>query len=373
MMKKELTFRAGRLKSAVWLMFLSPALRLIPARTARLCGKSMWISVIWSVPILLLYVLFLRRLTTSADDGEGLASLIIRCLGEKGGRIIAAVFGVWFVVYCGFTLRAGAGRMITTVYPGASPAVFIAVTAGLAFIASLGSEQRLMRCAGLIVPPVAAVLIFVLICACPSVDIDCLLPLSAYDVLYSSRGALAAADAAVLPLYLSLFLAGGKGERTEGGFVLVIAMTALAFWINICIAGSFGAELTARLTQPFFVLVRNIVLFHTVERLEAVVVSLWVFSDFMLTSVCLFASSSIFRLCMGKRCGYEGERAFDVNNGRWVIWLCALFAAVFALVFAPTQDSLILWSEKLIPYTNLLLAFAVLPLVYLIGRFRKAV
>lgn len=373
MMKRDRTFSSSQLNHAVWLMFLSPALRLIPERTARLCGKSAWLSVLWSIPVLLLYVMLLRRFSAAMGEGEGMAAVILRCLGDKGGKTVAVIFAVWFAVYCSFTLRVGADRMISTVYPAASPALFVTVTVILALLSSLGSELRLMRCAKLIVPPVGAILVTVLLCACASIDTDNLLPLSSYDVLYSSRGAVTAVDVAVLPIYLSLFLTGGKGERTQGGALTVIAMIALSFFINICIVGSFGAKLTSMLTQPFFVLVRNIVLFRTVERLEAVLVSLWVFSDFMLTSVCLFASSSTFRLCMGKRCTYEGESALEVNNGRYVIWLCALFAAVFALVFAPTQELLTLWSEKIIPYTNLILAFLILPAVYLIGRFRKAI
>ena len=372
-MKRENSFKTSELMCACALMFLSPALRLIPERTSRLCGKSAWISVLWALPVLLLYVLFLRRFTSSADGGEALGSVILRCLGDTVGRVVLLIFAVWFLIYCGFTMRIGANRMITTVYTNASPALFISVAAALSLTSALGSESRIMRFARLAVPTVAAILVLVLICASDELKAKNLLPLSGAEVLYSARGSVTAVDVAVLPMYLSLFLSASRGSRTDGMELFVIAVTALAFWMNISVTGSFGAELTARLTQPFFVLVRNIVVFRTVERLEAVVVSLWVFSDFILTSVCLCVSSSTVRLCMGKRCTYEGEKALDVNNSRWVIWLCALAAAVFALVFAPTQDILTLWSEKIIPYTNLILAFVLLPAVYLVGKFRKTV
>lgn len=376
-MKGDHSYRRTQLTSVCTLLFLSPALRLVPGRSAELTGRGAWVSVLWALPPLLLYALFLRRLAEGRQDGEGLGELILRCLGKRAGTFLLTVLALWFLIYGGFMLRAGAERMISTVYPSASPPIFIVVMASLGFFAALGSERSIVRCARLMVPVVLGVLLPILLFGSIDAERDDLLPLTAYEILFSMRAAPVTLDVAVLPMVLSLFLGGGTAKAEDSGFLRtalwLVEMLLLLAWIELCILGSFGAELTARLNHPFFTLVRNLVLFGSVERPEALVVSLWVFSDFILISVCLSVSQRLLRCCMGKRCGYTGEKPSDLGSGRWIIPLCALFAALVALVCAPDPWMLRFWSEKLIPYANLSVAFILLPVIYIAGKTGKAV
>lgn len=376
-MRGDFSYRRTQLTAVCTLLFLSPALRLVPGRSAELAGRGAWLSVLWALPLLLLYALFLRRLGEGRQDGEGLGELILRCLGRRAGTFLLTVLALWFLIYGGFMLRAGAERMISTVYPDASPPVFIVVMAALGLIAALGSERSILRCAKLMAPVVLAVVLPVLIFSSADAESGNLLPLTAYEVLFSMRAAPVTLDVAVLPMVLSLFLGGGRAQAEDSGFLRtalwLLEMLLLLAWIELCILGTFGAELTARLSHPFFTLVRNLVLFESIERPEALVVSLWVFSDFILISVCLSVSQRLLRCCMGKRCGYAGEKPSDLNNGRWIIYLCALFAALVALICAPDQLTLRFWSEKLIPTANLLVAFVLLPLIFIVGKTENAV
>lgn len=375
-MKKDFSYNRRQLLYASLVMLLSPALRLVPGRSAELAGPSAWLAVPVALPILLIYALFLCRFSESIGSGESADSLVRRCLGERGGKLALTVTALWLLTYCGFILRSGAERMITTIYNDASPGVFVVTMAVLGLAGALSSERSIIRSAKLIVPPVLGVLVLVLIAAIPGIKAENLLPLNSFEVLYSFKGAIVTVDVAVLPMYLALFLSGEKSEADERFFSLALwlaGITALLFVMELCIVGSFGAPLTAELTQPFFVLVRNLVLFRSLERIEALVVSLWVFSDFILVSVCLSASQRILRSCLGKRSAYAGEKMLDMKNGRFIIWLCAALAAVFALVFAPDSDSMTLWSETIIPIANLAFAFVFLPIIYIVGKVRKRI
>lgn len=375
-MNRDYSYNHRQLLYACLVMLLSPALRIIPARSAALAGRSAWLSGIAALPILLIYALFLCRFSEKIGSGEGAEALIRRCLGEKLGKVVLLVTALWFLVYCGFILRAGADRMISTVYNDASPGVFVIVMAALGLTAALSSERTILRSAKLMAPPVLGVLILVLAAAVPEVKSENLLPLNSFEVLYSFKGAVVTVDAAVLPMVLALFLADKKispdGQFTALALWLA-GVSALLFVMELCIIGSFGAPLTAELRQPFFVLVRNLVLFGSLERIEALVVSLWVFSDFILVGVCLSAAQRVLRGLMGKRSGYAGERMLEMKNGRWMIWLCAVSAAVFALVFAPDSESMTLWSDTVIPIVNLTFAFALLPIIYIVGKVRKKI
>ena len=375
-MSRDYSYNLRQLLYACVVMLLSPALRIIPARSAALAGRSAWLSGIAALPILLIYALFLCRFSEKIGSGEGAEVLIRRCLGEKLGKLVLFAAALWFLVYCGFILRAGADRMISTVYNDASPGGFVIVMAALGLAAALSSERTILRAAKLMAPPVLGVLILVLAAAVPEIKSENLLPLNSFEVLYSFKGAVVTVDAAVLPMFLTLFLADKKSspDRHFTALALWLAgISVLLFVIELCIIGSFGAPLTAELRQPFFVLVRNLVLFGSLERIEALVVSLWVFSDFILVAVCLSAAQRLLRGLTGKRSGYAGERMLDMKNGRWMIWLCAVSAAVFALVFAPDSESMTLWSDTVIPIANLTFAFVLLPIIYIVGKVRKKI
>ena len=135
----------------------------------------------------------------------------------------------------------------------------------------------------------------------------------------------------------------------------------------------FGAELCVRLTKPFFALVRNLVFFKTVERVEALVVMLWIFPDFLLVSAVLYSAQYCLRLIFGKDPSYNGERLTDFSGGRWVIWLCCAVCVAASLFIAPTSASLDFWSATIVPYVSLPIFFVLLPLIYAAGRMRKSI
>ena len=375
-MNRDFSYNRRQLLTACAVMLLSPALRLVPERSAELAGRSAWLSVVAALPVLLIYALFLCRFSEKLGTGEGAEALFRRCLGERFGKTALFVTALWFLLYCGFILRAGAERMIHTVYNDASPGVFVLTMAALGLLGALSSERTILRAAALMAPPIFGVLFPVLAAAASSVKAENLLPLNSFEVLYSFKGAIVTVDVAVLPMVLTLFLADEKSSA-DGHFpafaLWLAGVTALLSVMEVCIVGAFGAALTAELSQPFFVLVRNLVLFGSLERIEALVVSLWVFSDFILVAVCLSAAQRLLRGLTGKRSGYAGEKMSEMKNGRWMIWLCAAFSAIFALVFAPDSASLSLWSETVIPVANLAFSFGVLPIVYIVGKARKKI
>ena len=135
--------------------------------------------------------------------------------------------------------------------------------------------------------------------------------------------------------------------------------------------GTFGPELTARLTHPFFSLVRNLVFFSTLERIEALVVTLWIFPDFLLVSLLLWSAQLCLRLVLCRGGTAPGEKRLDMRQGRWVIPLCGAAVIAAGLLIASTPKNLQLWSGKIIPGLNLSFAFLFLPLTYGIGRLRK--
>ena len=373
-MKTDYSFNSRQLLSLAAVFFLAPALRLVPGSTAATAGRAAWISVLAALPLLLGYAWFLSRLLECRQEEESLAQLILRALGPGPGRAALGIFAFWFILYGGFMLRSGADRIIVTIYPNSSSPIFVLPMGLLGLAAALGAGRTLVRAAKILLPPVIGALVLVLLFASFSVSRENLLPLTIFQTPETLLASLATVDVVVLPLYICLFLprlrSGGKSLFLPLG-LWMLSVVLLLFWLNTDIVGCFGSELTGKLSQPFFVLVRNLVFFRSLERVEALVVTLWIFSDFALISCCLYCAQHSLRIMLGKRGLYQGEGRLDFSDGRWLIWLCAAAAIVFALLVAPDPPGFHFWSGTLIPIANLCVAFILLPAIYIIGKKKK--
>lgn len=373
-MKTDYSFNSRQLFALAAVFFLAPALRLVPSSTAATAGRAAWFSVILALPLLLAYAWFLARFLDCRREEESMAQLILRALGPVPGKTALGLFSFWFLLYGGFMLRSGADRIIVTIYPNSSAGAFVLPMGIVGLLAALGAGRTLVRASKMLLPVVIGGLILVLLFASFSISRANLLPLTIFQAPETILASLATVDVVVLPLYFCLFLPRLKsgGESLFRSISLwMLSVVLLLFWLNTDIIGCFGAELTGKLSQPFFVLVRNLVFFRSVERVEALVVSLWIFSDFALISCCLYCAQHTLRLIIGRDGLYRGEKRLNFSDGRWLIWLCAAISILCAMLIAPDPPGFHFWSGTLIPIANLCVAFVLLPAIYLIGKKKK--
>ena len=367
-------FSRNQLLALCTLCFLVPALRLFPASSAEIADRASWLAAPAALPLLLVYVYFLSKLMDCCKEGQGLGELSLSVLGNKGGKIFLWAFALWFLLYGGFVLRTGADRLITTIYPYTSSHFFVISLGIVCSFAAMCPARTLVRTAKLVLPAVLGFLFLILLFALLSVDRSNLLPVSVYDILPVFKASFSSVNVCVGVLYSACFL-GGMVKNKDGRFkayALWLSFSCIILcFLNMAITGCFGADLTGRLSRPFFALVRSIVFFRTVERVEALMVSLWLFPDFLMVALVLFCAQFCIRLSFGKQPKADENKAFDLRNGRWVIPLCGLAAILLGLFIAPEPVSLDIWSEQIIPYMNLGFAFLVLPIIYIVGKIKK--
>lgn len=373
-MSTEDRIEAPQLRALCAMLLLSPALRFCPGASIGAAGRAAWLSALAALPFLLGYALFLRSFLSARREGEGLAELCARAAGEKAARPLLFGTALWMSFYAGFVLRAGAERFITTVYPHSGPAIFVVVLGLLSALAALGPARSLARTAMLVRPLLVGAVALILVTALFSAQKDNLLPLTRHDLLPLLRGGLPVVDVLLGVLVLGAFLcallpAGDK--RGPVNFLWLAAAAGFLCLLNAAILGSFGAELSGRLTRPFFSLVRNLVFFRSVERVEALMVTLWVFPDFLLSSAALFAAQLCLRRSLACYAPWRGEKLFSFKHGRWMIPLCSLAALAAALLMARDQRAYLFLSDRLIPALNLGFALLVLPAVYIIGKRKR--
>ena len=338
---------------------LSLLIRRFPRALAARAGRSAVLAVPLSVlplafALAAAYLLFRKR------PGKDVPALLTDLAGPAAGRVLTGVYGLWFAAYAGFLLRSGAERFLTTVYPGAQPWLFVGVMALICAVAAAGPLLPLARAAMLFRPLMLGLIALVAFLTAKDLDLTLLLPLCPSD----ARGiGLTALEIANL-LSIGFFLGFGASKLSRPlrfrDFApwLAVLLGVIALMTAGCI-GMFGPELTAKMTYPYFMLVRDLTVLGALERFEPVVIALWFFSDFILVSLLLHLAAGSLRTALGLRAG------------RWFDALCAAAAVAAALALPGALDAQRALSERIVPTCCAGLAFGPLLPLLLLGLLRK--
>ena len=143
--------------------------------------------------------------------------------------------------------------------------------------------------------------------------------------------------------------------------ICVLVTLLSAFTIDI-----LGAELTAKLNHPFFTMLRNVSLFHAVERFGALVIGLWVLPDFVLVSMLLTLAVNCLRAA-----GTHDGRLFAQKNPPALVLLCAAAAGAGALFLAQNAFETDALQTNIVPIVNIVLLGIGTVGMYLVGRARE--
>ena len=359
-----------------FISLLSPIIRLLPQQSVIYASSAAWLSSLLSiVPIALLLCLsawFLKN----GEPNEGFAELFVKSLGRPLGKFILLTFSAWLIIYTAFSLRSQADRYIAAAYQFASPPVFIVIMLILALIAALGHFKALARTAQVFMPLLTLIIILVFILSIRGMDTNFLQPVLSSDMRGVALGLIPIVNVLSVFVYFGFLegLVGEKEGRSKTAFTWLAMMIIVVTLLCLTIVGTFGAELTTRLSYPFFAMIRNIRVFDFLERFESIILALWVVSDFVFISILFFIIANNIRLCIGfPPSSDEKSRFFDFKNGRWIIWVCALVILSASLSMAPDADIFLRISTTIVPTINLGFTFLLIPLIVFIGKLRRKV
>lgn len=344
---------------------LSPFLRLLPSTVAEQAGSAAWVSAALSLLPAGLLAAIISSLRKSFPQGKGLSHLLTDFFGKFGGSLVIFLWSLWLVFHSGFLLRSGADRFIATIYPTAKPLFFIAVMGALCTVAAFGHIKPLARSAELFRPLLLFVIGLVLVFTLEDVEPTFLLPVTDAHIEGIAKGLPLAAEAVSVALVCMAFLLGCVRPEAKPRSLLPWLLGATALNVLLCTVsvGSLGKTYTAALSYPFFIMARDLSILSGVERIEALVVGLWLLPDFVLITLELIIVSDNLLYITGRS---------ESQKGRSLCILAAAIPAVIvALRIAPNSQAIQRWSDMIVPAIHLGWAYLILPLLWIIGRLRK--
>ncbi len=360
-MGKNDTVTERQLTVLIFVSLLSPMIRILPSSSVALAGRAAWLSPLAALPAGAALAAFTRFARKNAPEGVGLQDMAQLSLGPVGGRLFGVLFALWLTFYGGFVARSAAERLLATVYPNGSVTVFIVVMFLVALITASGKTKTLSRTAEVLMPVLILVIAVVLLSAIPDVTAEFLLPVTYRDagkVLYGAAPIFNVLSAFVYFLFLTGHVRRPRGERPRRVNWLAL-LVATAFGVTFFTLGTLGDKLSVTMENAFFMVIRNLRVLGIVERVEAVVVAVWVVTDFIFLAAILMIVSEIWRTVTGVR-----------RRGAFVPPSAALSCAA-AFLITKNAFTLQAWSDFIVPCVNLFAAVILVPAVMGIGKLRR--
>ena len=350
---------------------LSPLLRSLPRAAVHSAGKGAWLCILpaffFLLAMLALHRCFLRHL----GPGKGYADLLLKWLGPVAGRLVLLLYWAWFLFYTGFILRSGSERLAAAVYPESAVFPFMLVVAALCLLVALGTLRAVGRCAVLLRSFLLVALGLILLFAAPNISRENLMPVPWMDyngILLGSLPIAAIGGLAGSFPFLMGYVEPLK-QPARKAIPLILATLAISGVLCIEVVGTFGPALTEKITYPFFLMVRDISIFRITQRIEAVVVVLWIFADFILCSSMLRCAHECIRAVFSLQ-NPEREPLFSLKNGRWLLWVETGLILLSGVLVTRTAFQLEEWGDHIIPLAGVLLMYVALLLFFFIGWIR---
>ena len=348
---------ARQLRMLLFASLLSPAIQVLPGQTAALAGRGGWLSALPALPLMVLLCLALHSLNRAFLSERGLAGVIRRVLGPWLGSGVLAAYLLWGVVLLGADARRYALRFLSTSYRNAPLVLFIAILLLAALWVARGPLSALARAGEVVCLALSIALGLMLFFGLFQIRAAHVFPLWVQD--------LPGIVTACLPVFAVLgysvfggFLAGkaqdGAGKWVKWAIVVCGTLTLLQL---VCLGG-LGHALTVRTDAPFFMVVKGIGVQGAFERVESVIIALWVLSDLALLCLILFACRNILQALFP-----------TANASKWTV-VPAAGAALIALFCFPDEYILSDFMEGVVTVGNLLFGFFLPLLIWAAAAMR---
>jgi len=360
-MKTDRLISRGQLMAMAFVSILSPMTRLLPAAAVALAGSGAWLAPLAALPICLLYFRMLADMTAMRRDGQGMCELLEMAWGRHMGGAVCAIIGLWLVFYSAFTLRNASERILSAVYNSGSTWVFSLLLTGMAVAAARGTLRSLARSARIFAILGGLILAPLLIMAGADVKTEYLLPVTFYDAPEIMLAAIPVLNLMCYFGYFTFLYGGVRRAPGDEGVTMrwLIGALVAAFSLIYSTVGCLSSALCLRLQSPFFIMIRNVTLFGVAERVEALVLGLWVISDFVFISGQIMTSSQI----LSRRGGLRRQD-----------WCLIIGAAAFggSFLLGSSAFDLRALSYGAVPISNMAIMLVIIPAAWVTLKIKAA-
>lgn len=356
------TISARQLRTLLFAALLSPAIQVLPAQSAAAAGEAGWLSVVPALPALLLLCLALRSLLRRMPPGTGLAGAVRLVWGRRAGSVVLAAYLLWGVLLLGADTRRYALRFLSTGYRNAPLPLFIVILLLAVFWVGRGRLCALARAGEVVGLALSIALGLVLFFGLFQIRAEHILPVWTQDLPAIARASLPVLAVLGYTVFAAFLGEGVQwGQRDEKGCLgWVLKLCGVLTLLQLTCLGSFGPGLTGHMDTPFFMVVKGIGVQGAFERVESVIIALWILSDLALLCLVLFACRAILHEMLPNR-----------GTGKTAVIPVVVGAMLVALFCFPDSYLLSTFMEQAVTVGSLIFGFFLPFLLWATARVQE--
>lgn len=335
----------------------SPAVRLFSAFYSSSTNQSAWIAPLIAGVITVCFVFVLNGIIKRERSFFSQAEY---SFGKKGAKTVATVYLIWGTLLTSLQMRYYAQRITTTIYTDIGLDPFVLVMGLLCIFALNKGIETFARMNELISALVLAVTVGIMLLLVREAKTDHLLPL---DDGASVLRATASTAANFGYITFTLFFADKITEKEKfvrKSIIAVSVISVLSLWLFFSVVATLGPAVIKKLEYPFFGVVKQITVGEFLQHIEALIVTLWIMSDFVIIA---FIGASMTEIL-----GY----VFKSENTKSLHLPYYVICTVLVPFLGRNDGELKMLSEKVFVPANLILLFLVPCIMLISGKIKES-
>ncbi len=338
----------------------SPMIRLLPRFNTAAAGRGAWISVLLAAVPTLLMVIFAHYVISGKDRERSLGDMFRDAYGQVGGNIVNMLMTLWLLIYSGMVIRTSSERLISTIFIQGDTMFFTIILLLLIIMVAVGRERTLAYMGQVVWYILIPVLILVTAFALGDISPDNLLPVDISDGMSYLKGTVPVISIMSPWVFFLYFKTEGHRKMSLWGKIGWISMAlGIALMVTVTTVGVVSPELTEVLHDPFFSMIRTLNVFGVLERMEALVIALWVLTDVIYLGGLLSICVSNIRNILG------------TGSVRWTAVFASGAVMASSVLIAESASDLSMASDVVIPVVNLAVTYGIIPISALISLRKR--
>lgn len=343
-------------------LFYSPAVRFLVNFTAKNAKQASWLAPIISFALLILFFMMMQNIYKKHND-KSLSEIICSIAGKFFGKILLVIFLLWILMYDALYVRYYSERFTSSIYPNVSMNIFIGVMLIFVAIVLYSGIQTAARMNEIIFAVITATFFLLVLLVIVKIDVKKVTPVSYLDIFPIFKASIGVTGLWAYALIIFFFSdkINNKEKIQKIGFQVSWFLLIVATVLIVSTIGTLGYTVVERLPLPFLVAVKQISVFNTLEKIESIVVTVWVLSDFIVIYVFSYAALSIIK------------HVFYLSDYKPLIPIFLLMLYLLTLLISKNLFELQNFSEKVAVNLNVIITYILFPIIFLIGKIRKKI
>lgn len=340
----------------------SPYVRTVAGNTVKEAHQAAWLAPAVSCVFTYLIIVILSKFYVKYKN-ESFMEITYSITGGIVGKIIVLVYFVWVTILLSIYVRFFSERLVTSIYSDTDISFFIiSMLVFVSFVLHSGlvPVARMSEVIFIFITTIFLVLAILLI---PNVDIDKLTPISYLDIFPIIKAAI---NITGINIYIFYFMMisdqiNNKEHLKKIGLKTVSFVAVLSSLLIILTIGTLGPNVIPKLPSAFLSAVKIISVLGILEKLESVLISTWIATDFIIITMFSLIALKLFK------------SLFNLSDEKPFINIFILLIYFLSLYICNEVFELQVFSTEFVEYINIVLGLIIPIILFIVAKIRKKV